>query len=140
MNYMEKVAEMLGVELNERFNVIPKDKKNSVNYTCWVDNEGLYRIAAQDKGNHNNYIAVKDEEILEKLLTGAYELVKIPWKPKTGNRYCFIGTSGVIHNTTWINCAADIALYAMGNCYRTKAEAEKHKDEVLAKMKEVMKG
>jgi hypothetical protein len=131
---MDKVAEMFGVEIGEKFII-----KNGYGVIGGEENPQKYYL------DENGYLhctktgyPVRSNLLSCLLADKTYEIVKLPWKPKTGNKYCFIGTSGVIHSTTWINCAADIALYAMGNCFRTKAEAEAHKPEILQKMKEVM--
>ena len=120
MNY--KVAEMLGVELGEEFKI--------------DGHEGNFRLSENFGLVHEHRVSMAS--LFKEILTGRHKIIKIPWKPKAGNKYCFIGTGGVINSTTWINCTADIALYAMGNCYQTEADAEAHKPEMLAKIKEVM--
>lgn len=46
------------------------------------------------------------------------------WKPKYGDRYWFIFTDGDIGETIWYDKDMDLGRYAMGNCFRTKEEAE----------------
>jgi hypothetical protein len=47
---------------------------------------------------------------------------------------------GTIMVSEWEGNMTDVTYYAFGNYFRTKAEAEAHKDEILQKMKEVMEG
>lgn len=46
------------------------------------------------------------------------------WKPEYGEWYWFISTDGRIHNCEWVNDRVDQGRYSMGNCFRTKEEAE----------------
>lgn len=125
MNYMAKVAEMLGVELGERFMI----EGNACN---------TYRF--EEKGLICEGLTSTQVYHLEYLLTGAKAIVKLPWKPKYGKKYYSVATDGKITMNHWHGIYYDIALYAFGNCFRTGAEAEAHKDEILQKMKEVLEG
>lgn len=46
------------------------------------------------------------------------------WKPECREWYWFIGTDGQIKNCEWENDRVDQGRYSMGNCFRTKEEAE----------------
>lgn len=47
------------------------------------------------------------------------------WKPKNGERYWYIPHCGDIASTSWSNyCDLDADLFTMGNCFKTKEEAE----------------
>lgn len=69
-------------------------------------------------------------------------VIKKPWKPEKGEwywraTYCGISSIRGASTRQWNDEMSDLAYYAVGNCFRTQEEAEKHKDEVLAKLKEV---
>lgn len=54
------------------------------------------------------------------------------WKPKSGENYWYIMHCGDIASTSWSNyCGLDAELFTMGDCFKTKEEAEfaleKHK-------------
>lgn len=44
---------------------------------------------------------------------------------KKGDDYFFINANGFISNLTWNNTAWDNSLYSIGNCFKTREEAEK---------------
>ena len=47
------------------------------------------------------------------------------WKPNPGERYWYIPHCSDIASTPWSNyCELDADLFAMGNCFKTKEEAE----------------
>jgi hypothetical protein len=119
-NYMAEVAKILGVERGEIFEI---------------------------KGYQSEYVFINDGLIdatsgflcdgtLWKLLTGEATIRRQPWKPKDGEEYWLIDIdlndyyvcSDVYHS--W--CAACVNFYKIGNCYRTKEEAEANRDKWAA--------
>lgn len=46
------------------------------------------------------------------------------WKPKKPRNYWIINGNGVADEITWLDDKADDRLWAMGNCFMTKEEAE----------------
>lgn len=46
------------------------------------------------------------------------------WKPEYGEWYWFIGSDGQINNDEWANDQMNRGIYSIGNCFRTKEEAE----------------
>lgn len=135
MNYMKQIAEMLGVEMGERFRVRPTERCNPGDDTYMIDENGVKRL---QKRMNDTEFGYRDDETLNRLLNGFDKIVKLPWKPKKDEMYHFIDPQGGIFPGKWHSDFCDIALYAMGNCFRTKAEAKAHKEEMLKKMKEVM--
>lgn len=60
-------------------------------------------------------------------LLGLVEKAKKPkkiWKPKCGEWYWFVGSDARINNCEWEDDRIDLGRYSMGNCFRTKGEAE----------------
>ena len=48
------------------------------------------------------------------------------WKPEMGQTYYHIGGDGFIYDDTWVNdSAVDNGRFEIGNCFKTKEEAEK---------------
>lgn len=127
-NKMEEVAKILGLELEEEFNI--------------TSNGLIYKIT--DSGVYFKYDndVWYDSQILSGLIEGRFEVVKKPWKPKLfddyfaieGNINCGVSICGYI----WRNKITDIALYSMGNCFKTIEEAEKHKEEIINKTKDII--
>jgi hypothetical protein len=67
--------------------------------------------------------------------TETFQLENYFWKPRIGFPYYYISSSAQIHDTTNDGCPADKDMIAIGNCFKTKKEAEQY----LAKFKEVFK-
>lgn len=55
-----------------------------------------------------------------------FEEVGERWEPEDGSYYWFANTDGTTSHANWINCASDRSHLALGNCFRTKEEAEAH--------------
>ena len=52
------------------------------------------------------------------------------WKPKCGETYSYITYEGRIWGTHWTNETGDNWGYLIGNCFKTKEEAEEHKKQI----------
>lgn len=117
MNYMNQIAQMLGVELGEEFKI--KDPKNGeiLNIIFEFDNSGLVRRVPKQ-----NQIWMLDSAVLHQLLIGGFEIVKKPWKPKRGEMYCYVSVSKEIVHTHFYESHNDIMRYQLGNCFRTEEE------------------
>ena len=82
-NYMADVAKMLGVELNEEFEVVIPDETehqpvryqfNSNQFGCWETEGG-------NSGFHVHW------NLLLMILCGQAYIKKLPWQPKKGDEY-----------------------------------------------------
>ena len=113
-NYMEEVASLLGVELEEEFRIVNKDCVELCNMPCRITANGLI-----DKNSESRLHA------LSKLLEGEYKIVKIPWKPKHGDIFFSVyPTNRNVTSMYWSDCLLDTLLYLSGNCFKTRKEAE----------------
>lgn len=116
-NNMKEVAELIGVELNEEFEVVFPDSS-----TCYaiakltIDGAKVIDTNVYDIFNFKAYL-------LEHLIKGTYGVKHKPWKPKFNEEYYSIGVDGSTENGVWLNDFLDYTLYKIGNCYRTIEEA-----------------
>ena len=110
MNYMEQVAKMLGVELGEKFQLFDS------NYNYYFTNNGI----VIDKDGY----ACASNDVLCNILYGNYTIKRKPWKPQCCEGSYFIDKSGLVCWDLWGYSYEGILLYKLGNCYRTKEEAE----------------
>lgn len=60
------------------------------------------------------------------------------WKPQEGDIYWFISNSGLVGSSQWDNHYIDRERYLIGNCFKTKEDAEfaAEKLKVIAELKE----
>ena len=114
-NLIPEIAKMLGVELGEEFKI------KGDNRTYWFDLDGL----------HSGEYVVEDEDdaMLHDLLCGEVEIIKLPWKPKEGEKYwgfwySSLNDAWVLCLYTWGNNPADFAFYKAGWVFHTKKEAK----------------
>ena len=111
-NYMQDVAKMLGVELEEEFHL----KDSSVFYK--IVNKGLYY-----KFNTTWYPSSND--LFVKLIMGEVEIIKLPWQPKKGDEYYYPGEGfNNICRALWENTVFDFAYKEAGLIFKTYEECE----------------
>ena len=119
--YMKQIATMLDVKLGEEFMI--------------EDTEGIFKfeenyLFKQDGKNKENWIGA-DHPLLA-LISGQKKIVKMPWKPHDGDNFFYITIFGNIERKSYVkNIPYDCTLIRMGNCFKTREEAEEHKEEWL---------
>lgn len=121
MNKIDKVAESLGLKLNEVFL-----------------SEG-YRFKFTENGLFFYNVLKKEWEIsnesLTNLITGKVGVEKIPYTPGYGETYYFVnvGVTGVdcyVDITIWKDCMFDFMNYSFGNVFFTEKECEDSLDVI----------
>ena len=114
MNYYKKVAEMLNLEMYERFKLKSSDGIDCYGGTYYFSEDGLKCL---DSPLNNNWV-------LASILFGKAEIVKLPWKPKEGEEYWHYSEAwneGI--PCKWEGGWFDLLLWKAGNCFRTREEA-----------------
>lgn len=125
-NYMEEVAKMLKVELDEEFEVIfPSD--SSCYATAKLTNDGAEVV------NTNVYDFFNFKySLLQNLIRGKYAIKHKPWKPMAKECYWSIKPNGDALEGLWVDDWVDIYHYKTGNCYSTKEKALNNRDKWIA--------
>lgn len=127
MNLIPKIAEALGVEIGEEFKIAG----NEMNLFRFDEHRGL--LVRINKMHDFEECASGDR--YTKLLNGFSEIKKLPFEPKKGERYFIVSiVDDSVLNCLWVGNTTDYCYKACGNCFRTEAEAEKHKCEVYEKL------
>lgn len=89
MNYMNQIAKMLGVELEEEFYL-----KSTTNGYYFLDDrskKATFKLSLSGMMiNYHNDEWESVGECLASLLEGAYTIVKKPWKPKENEEYYWV--------------------------------------------------
>lgn len=130
-NCMPEVAKMLGVEIEEPFDVFDEDGE--------IKGCGPYRFTDET-------IVNCDDEgapiwLLHYLLCGKNTIQKHPWRPKEGELYWLVTVGGLLkYDYFWRDSLGSLTLLNMGNCFPTKEAAEAAVPEMLAKFEEIKKG
>ncbi len=131
-NLIPQIARMLGVEIGEEFQI-----KEYGERIYRFANSGLQLI--YDNGVRN--LNTTTNMALSGLLSGDFEIVKMPWKPKFGEKYYsfggkFIGDSSIwiIVDVIWDGLAYDVDMLDKGWVFRTKEEAKAALPAVAAEL------
>ena len=60
-----------------------------------------------------------------------YKLVEEDWLPTHGYRYWFVSGDGIIEWSEWVNDNSDKGYIKMGNCFKSKEQAEAYKQKLI---------
>lgn len=129
MNYWKQFAEMLGLELGEKFELTYDD--GTINEDTYkIEEDGFYYKNKQSE----DWLA-EPSITVNKLINGYCKAVPKPWKPKFGEQYW---SYSLKINRTCCNMfgefVEDYAIWKSGNCFKTKEEAETIGKEIMEKL------
>lgn len=121
-NLIPRIAEMLGVEMEEAFKIRRPDYEVCENgIYAFFENEGLVKKNKQGEFDNNSSIEFED------LCLGNYEIVKLPWEPKEGEQFYRPNIMlKKVSNALWSGSTLEYSLKALGMIYRSREEAEAH--------------
>lgn len=125
MNLIPEVAKLLGVEIGEEFDIILEN--------CTPSSYGPYKFT---EGGLESCCMTPFNEYIPPLIKGDYTIRKLPFKPKQEEIYWYWSIS----NNKAYNCrfdkeyTNDLIFWKIGNCFRTKEEAEIKGKELMEKI------
>lgn len=135
-NYIPEIAKMLGVEIGEEFEVLPKIAGPGYK-------SSRYRFSEQGL-EFSNYIHCPSEtgwsptDTITGLLNGKISIIKLPFEPKYGDEFWevyWLEASDIdVADTEWTGDSDDYLKKQCGNCFRTKNEAKAHQYEVYERL------
>ena len=128
-NLIPNIAQMLGVEIGEKFKV----KGDDYELTYIFTDDGLKITYAG--GIEISQVSTNSAFVA--LVMGEDEIVKLPWKPKEGETYYtfeLLGGKWIVHLLWWAGSPNGYALLEKGWVYRTQEEAEAALPAVAAEM------
>lgn len=117
MNYWKQFAEMLGLELGEKFELTYDD--GTINEDTYkIEEDGLYY-----KNKQSEDWFAEPSTTVNKLISGYCKAVPKPWKPKQDDKYwCYCSCDGAVC-AIWNGSTWDLYSWKIGNCFRTEEEA-----------------
>ena len=135
-NYMAEVAGLFGVELGEVFKVTDDDSGKYHNYYRFTEKKGI----EVSEDNVKWEADTAEVLVLKWLLIGVARIIKLPWKPRKGEKYYipYISTQqkGMHVTYYWNDDHIDIEHYRMGLVCKTPEEAIAITMRMLAVAKE----
>ena len=124
-NLIPEVLKMLGVTYGEKFNLQAHDPELYKNYSFFFDKDSELYIVNNLNGSTSNA-----NIMLYSILCGHYTIVKLPWKPKIGDKYyalsLMLSMKPRIERCDWTDSTKDYALLKLGIIYKTEEEAMAH--------------
>ena len=126
MKLIPKICEMLGVEVGEEFKVT-----RYANVVFRFDETSLQFFATLN----NDWREVSDE-LYKMIMKGDTEVKRLPFKPKEHELYwyVYVGDDEIGHTRFTEANTNDLMRVYCGNCFRSEAEAQAHKQEIYEKL------
>lgn len=120
-NLIPEIAKMLGVEIGEEFKIKGDDELMVYRF----DSDGLK--LTHDSGTE--IATIYANVAFVGLVNGKDEIIKLPWKPKKGEKYwgfwySQLNDAWLVILYTWGNNPEDFAFYKAGWVFHTKKEAK----------------
>lgn len=79
----------------------------------------------------NSYAVMQELMFSDKM-----RIIQKLWKPKNNEMFWYVCMNGEFNARTFSNLSViHLAMYISGNCFKTRADAEKHKNDVLKILK-----
>lgn len=123
---MQMVIDKLGVKVDEIFKV--KDSDGDFLYGDYYINENGIMINGKQRSSINI--------LWHPLLSGGYQIIKLPFKPKEYDTYSFVNDKGEIVSEDWWGIDIDYYRFNARNCFRTEEEiTEEDKKRIVTEMK-----
>lgn len=128
-NLMPEIIKMIGVEYGERFKLRIAGKEScEAGLSFFTERGNLMWISS------HNEVSESNDEIFN-ILSGFYEVVKLPWEPRYGDIYYIVDARVCrVDSYSWGNTTFDYAVKNMGIIYPTREEAEAHLAEDYEKL------
>lgn len=129
MTYWKQFAEMLGLELGEKFELTYDDGTIDED-TYKIEEDGFYY-----KNKQIEYWLAEPSTTVNKLINGYCKAVPKPWKPKYGEQYWSYSVKrSKACCGMFGEYVKDYACWKSGNCFRTEEEAKTKGKEIMEKL------
>lgn len=135
MTYYKQFAAMLGLELGEEFVLTDSYGERKDEYTYKITENGLYYRTPP-----SITWFTEPANTIKRLLNGDYKAVPKPWKPSEGYKYWWYSTAwNQAIDNEFNSSIGDLLHWKVGNCFKTKEEAETKGKEIMEQIKEEYK-
>lgn len=140
IHLLEQFMQENGIEYDKPFTVEFKDGNKTETrdlQLCLLDDEDMYCELVEA---YTDDPLVDEERTLFMLLfSDNVKIIKKPWKPKEGEPYWYVqfdaNNNSIVGTSCWDQHSFDFTKYIIGNCFKTKEEAEEHIDDVFKILK-----
>lgn len=133
MNYIAEIAEMLGVEEGEWFEVVKRSSNDEYIGFYKRKGDGFVKIGGEKM----------EDFVLSGIINGDLVVNNEEWAPAHGDQYWFVTNvdgEEVFSSVFSKYSAFDLAMLNMGNCFRNESIAKAYREVVQQKLYKVMSG
>lgn len=135
MNYIPKIAEVMGLKIGEQFKVKVGGEETAA--TFWFVEDGLKYAVTKGVEGFTGYAS---KQTLVSILDGEYEVVKLPWVPKIGENYWCVKPSSDPDYPQTALVTMNYSIFTLfnlifGNYFQTQDEAEERKKYFVENLK-----
>ena len=110
MNLIEQIAQLLGVEMGQKFCVYSMKTGNTTKKQYYFDVDGLREVNGGKKIN---------VYVFNELITGKFMVAAPVYTPTLGDTYYYVDVDSTIKETVWSNSIMDYSLFNLKNCFVT---------------------
>lgn len=136
MNPLKKLINEIGLEIGEKFRLDGTDA-STFYFSEGVDG----KISLLSYWDISHVPTLANSNYLYIVLNQPERIKKINWKPKYGDIYHEVIDDGegtlMVSKGIFVRDSIDYGNYVLGNCFRTKEEAERIKDKYCKRLKEM---
>ena len=127
MNKWKQFAEILELDLEQEFLLTDVDGNTKGELIYKFTEDGLlYKSPTLVKWSKSS------SGTIVRLLNGDYKTVNKPWKPKKGEKYwTYSEIWEEVTSFRWEGYYYDLLLWKVGNCFKTRDEAEDKGKEIM---------
>ena len=135
MNYIPKIAEVMGLKIGEQFKVKVGGEETAAQF--WFVDDGLKYSVIKGVEVFTGYAS---NQTLVSIVNGEYEIVKLPWVPKIGETYWCVKPSSDPDYPQTALVTMNYSIFTLfnlifGNYFQTQDEAEEHKKYFVENLK-----
>lgn len=134
MNKLEKLLDAIGLKIETEYLLIRNGQPVGTKYK--IDKEGNFLFRST-----NNKWVVSSKDFLKCIGNKNDEFVELPYRPNHGKDYWYVEVNGDCYdrgfNMTYIK---DLLNLAIGNCFKTKEDAEKSADKYVKIFEDIRSG
>lgn len=126
MSKLEQFFELVGVQPEVDFKLKRADTGEPVH-----SSDGLYFFDYEGNLRKCSSSGCCFPEYIPRILSGEFEIVLEPFKPREGGRYWYLDTSGELNVTSYSHsCIVDVSNFLIGNCFPAELVSDDNRREI----------
>lgn len=126
MSKLEQFFELVGVQPEVDFKLKRADTGEPVH-----GSDSLYFFDYEGNLLKRSRSGFCFHEYIPRILSGEFEIVLEPFKPREGGRYWYLDISGELNVTSYSHfCTSDVSNFLIGNCFPAELVSDDNRREI----------